>query len=43
MNWNSSRLGGRAPITLKFSDLVGEIISEVPPSLEPMPQFMYYM
>ncbi len=43
MNWNSSRLGGKAPITLKFSDLVGEIMREVPPHLEPMPQFMYYM
>ncbi|MGA2504990.1 MAG: hypothetical protein ABSG01_12940 [Anaerolineales bacterium] len=43
MNWNSSRLGGRAPITLKFSDLVGEIMREVPVSIEPMPQYKYYM
>jgi hypothetical protein len=43
MNWNSSRLGGKAPITLKFSDLVGEIMREVPIDIEPMPQFMYYM
>jgi hypothetical protein len=43
MNWNSSRLGGRAPITLKFSNLVGEIMSEVPSTLDPMPQYMYYM
>lgn len=43
MNWNSSRLGGKAPITLKFSDLVGEIMREVPINIEPMPQFMYYM
>lgn len=43
MNGNSSRLGGRAPITLKFSDLVGEIMREVPSNLEPMPQFICYM
>lgn len=43
MNWNSSRLGGKAPITLRFSDLVGEIMREIPKDREPMPQFKFYM
>lgn len=43
MNWNSSRLGGRSPITLRFSDLVGEIMREIPKDREPMPQFKFYM
>lgn len=25
MNWNSAQLGGRFPITLRFSELVGDI------------------
>ena len=43
MNWNSSRLGGKGPITLNFSDLVGEIMREMPEDKEPMPQFKFYM
>jgi hypothetical protein len=43
MNWNSSRLGGKAPITLRFSDIVGEIMREIPSDREPMPQFKFYM
>jgi len=43
MNWNSARLGGKAPITLKFSDLVGEIMREIPDDREPLPQFKFYM
>lgn len=43
MNWNSSRLGGKAPITLRFSDLVGEIMTEVPADRDPLPQFKFYM
>ena len=43
MNWNSSRLGGKSPITLRFSDLVGEIMREIPPDREPMPQYKFYM
>jgi len=42
MNWNSSRLGGKSPITLRFSDLVGEIMREIPPDREPMPQYKFY-
>lgn len=43
MNWNSSRLGGKSPITLRFSDLVGEIMREIPKDREPLPQFKFYM
>jgi hypothetical protein len=43
MNWNSSRLGGKSPITLRFSDLVGEIMREIPRDRDPMPQFKFYM
>lgn len=43
MNWNSSRLGGFFPITLRFSGKVAEILREVPVDREPLPQFKYYV
>jgi len=43
MNWNAARLGGSLPITLRFSDLVGEIMRELPPGIDPLPQFKFYM
>jgi hypothetical protein len=43
MNWNSSRLGGLKPITLKFSTLVGEIMREIPADMEPQPQQKFYI
>jgi len=43
MNWNSSRLGGLFPITLKFSQLVGDIMREIPSDREPLTNFKYYM
>jgi len=43
MNWNSSRLGGLWPITLKFSRLVGDIMREIPPDREPLANFKFYM
>lgn len=43
MNWNSARFGGSLPITLKFSALVGEIMREIPPDRDPLPQFKFYM
>lgn len=43
MNWNSSRLGGLFPITMKFSRLVGEIMREIGPDREPLPQMKYYV
>lgn len=42
-NWNSARFGGSMPITLRFSDLVGEIMREIPSDRDPLPQFKFYM
>jgi hypothetical protein len=41
MNWNSARLGGLMPITLRFSRLVGDIMREVG-DWEPLTNFKYY-
>lgn len=43
LNWNSARLGGLWPITLRFSRRVGDILKEIPPDLEPLPQSKFYM
>lgn len=43
MNWNSANFAGRSPITLRFSELVGDIMKEIPSDREPLPQFKYYM
>ena len=43
MNFNSSRLGGLLPITLKFSQLVADIMREIPPDREPLANFKFYM
>lgn len=42
MNWNSAGFGGLLPISLRFSDLVGTVLREVPPDKEPLPQFKFY-
>jgi len=43
MNWNSSRLGGLLPITIRFSQLVGDIMREIPADREPLSNFKFYM
>jgi hypothetical protein len=43
MNWNSSRLGGLLPITIRFSRLVGNIMREIPADREPLSNFKFYM
>lgn len=43
MNWNSARLGGRWPITVRFSQLVGDIMREIPADQEPLASFKFYM
>jgi len=43
MNWNSSRLGGLLPITIRFSRLVGDIMREIPADREPLSNFKFYM
>ena len=43
MNWNSSRLGGLWPITIRFSRLVGDIMREIPEDVEPLTNFKFYI
>lgn len=44
MNWNSADFSGLKPITLRFSDLVGDILREVPEGgKEPETKYKYYM
>jgi hypothetical protein len=42
MNSNSANFAGLMPITLRFSRLVGDIMREIPPDREPLPNFKYY-
>jgi len=34
---------GYGPITIKFSELVGDVLREIPPDREPLPQFKFYI
>ena len=43
MNWNWAGFGMKMPITLRFSELVGDVLREVPPDQEPLPQFKFYV
>lgn len=43
LNWNSASFCGKRPVTLRFAELVGEIMKEIPPDREPLPQFKYYI
>lgn len=43
MNWNTASFAGLLPITLRFSRVVGEIMTEVPADRMPLPQFKYYV
>ena len=43
MNWNTTAFADLRPITLRFSQLVGDIMREIPSNQEPLPQFKYYM
>lgn len=42
MNWNSTTFAGALPITIRFSRQVGNIMREIPPDRDPMPQFAFY-
>lgn len=42
MNWNAARLGGLMPITLRFARKVSDIMKEIPPDQDPLPQAKYY-
>jgi hypothetical protein len=43
MNWNSANMYGLKPITLRFSQYVGDILREVPESIKPEAKYKYYM
>jgi len=43
MNWNSANMDGLLPITLTFSQAVGDIMREVPDDVEPESKYIYYM
>ena len=43
MNWNMAGFAGLLPITVRFSRVVGEIMTEVPSERSPLPQFKFYM
>lgn len=43
MNWNSANMYSKMPITLLFSRLVGDIMREIPDSMEPQPKYKYYI
>jgi hypothetical protein len=43
MNWNTTAHADLRPITLRFSQFVGDIMREVPADRDPLPQFKYYM
>lgn len=42
MNWNAARLGGLMPITLEFARRVSDIMKEIPPDQEALPQAKFY-
>jgi hypothetical protein len=43
LNWNSAGFSGKLPVTVRFADLVGEIMKEIPADREPLPQFKFYI
>jgi hypothetical protein len=43
LNWNSAAFCEKRPVTLRFAELVGEIMKEITPDREPLPQFKFYI
>jgi len=43
MNWNTTYFACSRPVTLAFSQRVGQILAELPPDLEPMSEYRFYM
>jgi len=43
MDWNSAVYAGKDPITTAFSEDVGQILSEMPPGVQPRPTYRFYM
>jgi hypothetical protein len=42
MNWNSAGFAGASPVTVRFSQRVGDILKELPEGVEPHPLFKFY-
>jgi hypothetical protein len=43
LNYNTCRVGDAEPVTVRFSDAVGEILIGNPTVKGPLPQFKYYI
>lgn len=43
MNWNSARMYGLMPVTVRFARLVGDILREVPEDVTPHPRYKFYV
>lgn len=43
MNWNTADFANAKPITLAFSQKVGRILAELPPNVQPRPEYRFYM
>lgn len=43
MNWNSARMYGLMPITVRFARLVSDILREVPEDVAPHPKYKFYI
>lgn len=43
MNWNTADFSTAKPITVAFSQRVGRILAELPPSIQPRPEYRFYM
>jgi hypothetical protein len=43
LNYNACKLGDSMPVTVHFSDAVGEILVNNPKTQKPKPNFKYYI
>jgi hypothetical protein len=43
LDWNTTMFAGKEPITTAFAEDVGHILSEIPPGMEPLRSYRYYM
>ena len=43
LNYNACKLGDNLPVTVHFSDAVGEILVNNPKTQAPRPNFKYYI
>ena len=43
LNWNTTQFSTYDPIAIKFADMVGKILSEMPKDREVQNHYRYYM